>query len=318
MRGVEKAKQQQQSIEATLNKQKNFLDLALTSFDLYEFQNENYHQKKKEDEVALREALLYENKDFLVRTRREKKTINSTMDFAALEREVLNPFKDKTEKKKVIKLPDHHLYLNKERLIELLTKEMEARSKMKVVKGRREDGGGVRREEEGRKREDEGLKKEGEGIEEEGGSREEKEEGGKREEEGRRKKEELNKEGGVMEEEGVRQEEEGRRREKEGSQHEGEGVEEDGGKKEEDEEGSKREEGEEKDGRKERKDEEEVLSFEEVEEKNRLMATGFPNWTKAEFTLFVQGCERFGRESLDDISKMIESKKREEITEYGK
>lgn len=115
-----------------MNKNKNFLDLAFTSVDLYEFQNENYALKKKEDEIALREALLMENKDFLVRTRREKKTINSTMDFSVLEKEALNNAKLLIDKKpKLIKVPDHHLFLQRERLIELLTKESEYKAKPK-------------------------------------------------------------------------------------------------------------------------------------------------------------------------------------------
>lgn len=37
------------------------------------------------------------------------------------------------------------------------------------------------------------------------------------------------------------------------------------------------------------------LTNEEKEEKEMLMKSGFPNWLKGEFNLFLQGCEKYGR-----------------------
>lgn len=44
------------------------------------------------------------------------------------------------------------------------------------------------------------------------------------------------------------------------------------------------------------------LTIEEKEEKDRLSATGFPNWLKQEFLSFLQGVERFGRNNYAAIA----------------
>lgn len=138
-RGEEKAKLQQEEIDKSLKKSKNLLDLAFTSVDLYEFQNENYALKKKEDEIALKEAFFRDNRDFFARTRREKKSINSTLDLNVLEREMLNNGGKllpgaAVNKVKIIKLPEHYLFPQRERLTELLTRENEFKSRQKQPK----------------------------------------------------------------------------------------------------------------------------------------------------------------------------------------
>ena len=39
----------------------------------------------------------------------------------------------------------------------------------------------------------------------------------------------------------------------------------------------------------------EELSKEDSEEKNRLLESGFSDWTRNEFNSFVRACEKFGR-----------------------
>lgn len=214
-RGEEKAKLQQEEIDKTIKKNKSLLDLAFTSVDLYEFQNENYAHKKKEDEIALKEAFFRDNKDFLVRTRREKKCINSTLDINALEREMLNNCKlNAPPKPRVFKLPEHHLFPQRERLTDLMARESEFKNRQKA----KPSGSSAAQ----------------------------------------------------------------------------------------------------KDGQS--KDVEEIgLTPEEVEEKERLLAEGFQNWNKQEFTSFVQGCERFGRNELERIEAHIGgSKSLEEIKRYAR
>ena len=212
-RGAEKARLQQEEIDKTMKKHKSVLDLAFTSVDLYEFQNENYALKKKEDEIALKEAYFRENKDFLVRTRREKKSINSTLDINALEREMLANCKlNAPPKIRIMKLPEHHLFPQRERLTDLLTRESEFKSRQKIVKPTTTINNNQPKE-----------------VEEIG------------------------------------------------------------------------------------------LTPEEIEEKDKLLKAGFPNWTKIEFTAFIQGCERFGRNEFEKIEKHVGgNKKLEDIKNYAK
>jgi len=213
-RGEAKAKLQQEIIDKTVKKSKSLLDLAFTSVDLYEFQNENYAQKKKDDEIALKEAFFRENQDYLVRTRREKKSINSTLDINALEREMLNNCKINAPPKiRIMKLPEHHLFPQRERLTELLTRESEFKNRQKI---KPLINNSVQKE----------IQKE---VEEIG------------------------------------------------------------------------------------------LTPEEIEEKDKLLSAGFQNWNKQDFTTFIQGCERFGRNEFEKIEKHIGgSKTLEEIKKYSK
>ena len=47
------------------------------------------------------------------------------------------------------------------------------------------------------------------------------------------------------------------------------------------------------------------LSIEENLEKERILKTGFTNWNKQDFNLFLQANERFGRNSFKEISEVI-------------
>jgi hypothetical protein len=47
-------------VDEKFNKGGNLLDLAISNYDLYEFQNINYQQKKKEDNMAVQAAIFQE------------------------------------------------------------------------------------------------------------------------------------------------------------------------------------------------------------------------------------------------------------------
>ena len=46
----------------------------------------------------------------------------------------------------------------------------------------------------------------------------------------------------------------------------------------------------------------EELNKEENEEKNRLLESGFSDWTRNEFNSFVRACEKFGRHDYERIA----------------
>ena len=39
--------------------------------------------------------------------------------------------------------------------------------------------------------------------------------------------------------------------------------------------------------------------------KERLLDTGFKNWTKNDYLNFISGCEKYGRTNYDKISKKV-------------
>lgn len=72
-----------------------------------------------------------------------------------------------------------------------------------------------------------------------------------------------------------------------------------------------------------------VLSIEEIEgdfgglteneekEKEDLIAQGFGEWKKNEFYAFLRGCEKYGRNSFDEISAEVETKTPAEVKKYS-
>ena len=52
-RGEEKTRKVNKEIDDKMSKHKNLLDLAMTEINVYEFENENYLNKKKQDERIL-------------------------------------------------------------------------------------------------------------------------------------------------------------------------------------------------------------------------------------------------------------------------
>ena len=59
------------------------------------------------------------------------------------------------------------------------------------------------------------------------------------------------------------------------------------------------------------------LVEEEKEEMEKLRGQGFYNWSKRDFNAFIRGCEKFGRDKLEDISNEIEGKSLDDVKEYS-
>lgn len=122
-RGERRTNEKNSKLEKIINKEeKNILDLAINDLNYYTFEDVDYQKKKKEDEMAINEAY-YAQIDSDLRTRREKNLINITKE-------------GKDEKKRiVIKLPEFQFFSNRERLIELLTKQAEWEQNKKSKSG---------------------------------------------------------------------------------------------------------------------------------------------------------------------------------------
>ncbi len=99
----------------------NMLDLAMNDLNYYTFEDVDY-QKMKKDELAINEAY-YAQIETDLRTRREKNLVNIGKG-------------DKDDKKKiVVKLPEWQFFANRDRLIELLTKQAEWDANKKTKTG---------------------------------------------------------------------------------------------------------------------------------------------------------------------------------------
>uniref|UniRef100_A0A2K5CPX3 SNF2 related chromatin remodeling ATPase 1 n=1 Tax=Aotus nancymaae TaxID=37293 RepID=A0A2K5CPX3_AOTNA len=61
----------------------------------------------------------------------------------------------------------------------------------------------------------------------------------------------------------------------------------------------------------------EPLTPEETEEKEKLLAQGFTNWTKRDFNQFIKANEKYGRDDIDNIAREVEGKSPEEVMEYS-
>jgi len=60
-------------------------------------------------------------------------------------------------------------------------------------------------------------------------------------------------------------------------------------------------------------DDAEILTEDEITEKEDLLKQGFSNWTKRDFNQFVKANEKFGRDDIESISKEVEGKTAEEV-----
>ena len=60
-------------------------------------------------------------------------------------------------------------------------------------------------------------------------------------------------------------------------------------------------------------DESDILSEEEIAEKEDLLKQGFTNWSKRDFNQFIKANERFGRDDIESISRDVEGKTPEEV-----
>ena len=60
-------------------------------------------------------------------------------------------------------------------------------------------------------------------------------------------------------------------------------------------------------------DDADMLTEDEISEKEDLLKQGFSNWTKRDFNQFVKANEKYGRDDIDSISKEVEGKTAEEV-----
>ncbi|ORX94212.1 SNF2 family N-terminal domain-domain-containing protein [Clohesyomyces aquaticus] len=60
------------------------------------------------------------------------------------------------------------------------------------------------------------------------------------------------------------------------------------------------------------------LTEQEKEEKERLIAEGFPEWNKRDFQQFLNGSAKYGRQNYDGISEEVDGKEADEIKAYAK
>lgn len=60
----------------------------------------------------------------------------------------------------------------------------------------------------------------------------------------------------------------------------------------------------------------EPLTEAEVEKKNELLASGFSNWTRADYFAFLRGSEKFGRSNYASIAEIV-GKTEREVKEYA-
>ena len=59
------------------------------------------------------------------------------------------------------------------------------------------------------------------------------------------------------------------------------------------------------------------LSEDELEEKDRLLGSGFSNWNKRDFNSFIRASERWGRDDLESITQEIDGKTLQEVQDYA-
>ncbi|KAK3913636.1 Chromatin-remodeling complex ATPase chain Iswi [Frankliniella fusca] len=64
-------------------------------------------------------------------------------------------------------------------------------------------------------------------------------------------------------------------------------------------------------------DEAQLLTEEEVAEKETLLTQGFTNWTKRDFNQFIKANEKYGRDDIENIARDVEGKTPEEVMEYS-
>ncbi|KAI8337177.1 SNF2 family N-terminal domain-containing protein [Chlamydoabsidia padenii] len=60
------------------------------------------------------------------------------------------------------------------------------------------------------------------------------------------------------------------------------------------------------------------LTDEDEEERRKLYSEGFTNWSKKDFSTFVNACAKYGRANIDLIAQEIEGKTTQEVEQYAK
>lgn len=65
-------------------------------------------------------------------------------------------------------------------------------------------------------------------------------------------------------------------------------------------------------------DDPQPLTEDEVMEKERLLESGFSNWSRRDYNAFVRACEKYGRSAISSIAQEIEGKSEDEVASYSK
>jgi superfamily II DNA/RNA helicase len=60
------------------------------------------------------------------------------------------------------------------------------------------------------------------------------------------------------------------------------------------------------------------LTEEESTEMEKLLQQGFSGWTKKDFSAFIKGCERYGRDNIPQIASEVEGKTQDEVSGYAR
>jgi SWI/SNF-related matrix-associated actin-dependent regulator of chromatin subfamily A member 5 len=125
-KGEQRAKEMSKQVEEKIKAQYNMADFSLNTLNLYEFENEDYRQKKRQEEKkALNQALTVYLEE---QSRRDReKPVESYNEEAAYRMMLGNP--EPAKKPRPPKINPYHLYPTPERLQELLLKEKLAKQK---------------------------------------------------------------------------------------------------------------------------------------------------------------------------------------------
>lgn len=119
-KGEEKAKDMNKQVDEKIKSQYNLADFSINTLNLYQFENEDYREKKKvEERKALNQALSAYLEEQSKRDR--EKPVESYNEEAAYRMMLGNP--EPAKKPRPPKINPYHLYPNVERLQELLLKE---------------------------------------------------------------------------------------------------------------------------------------------------------------------------------------------------
>ncbi|KAF0982857.1 hypothetical protein FDP41_010836 [Naegleria fowleri] len=65
-------------------------------------------------------------------------------------------------------------------------------------------------------------------------------------------------------------------------------------------------------------DKKEGLTPEEKQERKKLLQEGFNTWSKKDFQNYIRGCEKYGRNDIENIAKEVEGKSVAQVKKYSK
>eukprot|EP00357_Protocruzia_adherens_P031034 CAMPEP_0115046438 /NCGR_PEP_ID=MMETSP0216-20121206/48748_1 /TAXON_ID=223996 /ORGANISM="Protocruzia adherens, Strain Boccale" /LENGTH=1110 /DNA_ID=CAMNT_0002429517 /DNA_START=236 /DNA_END=3568 /DNA_ORIENTATION=+ len=122
-RGEKRAQALSNDIQKHVNNRLNLADFSINAIDVYNFDNQDYNKKRKEEAERAITVALAEEMESDFRTRKERRAGGTNYNIDDAFKGLLST---KTERKvKPVKLPDFHFYSDREKLQDLLTKEAE-------------------------------------------------------------------------------------------------------------------------------------------------------------------------------------------------